>query len=48
MTLGLNWFLNPNLKFQFNYDYTFRDFEGANAVSNGAINGFGTRMDLDF
>jgi len=47
-TAGLNWFLNPNLKFQFNYDYMFRDNEGVNAPSNGRINSLGTRMCLDF
>ena len=44
LTLGLNWFLNPNLKYQFNYDLTERDYRG----NDGAINGFGCRMVADF
>lgn len=49
-TFGLNWFLNPNLKLQFNYDATYRDNElsSGNAASNGWINGFGTRVAFDF
>jgi phosphate-selective porin OprO and OprP len=49
-TAGLNWFLNPNLKLQWNYDATYRDNEvsSGNAASNGWINGFGTRLVFDF
>jgi len=44
MTLGLNWFLNPNMKFQWNYVYTRRDaLTGA-----GDIHCFGMRLAMDF
>lgn len=50
ITLGLNWFLNPNMKVQFNWDYTHRgDVATATGVTpSGEILGFGTRMAVDF
>lgn len=46
LTFGLNWFLNPNLKIQWNYSLTAR----ASAVPNhdGPIQGFGMRVAHDF
>jgi phosphate-selective porin OprO and OprP len=44
-TLGLNWFLNPNFKVQFNYIAEHRDMPG---VPVGWINGFGVRFACDF
>jgi phosphate-selective porin OprO/OprP len=46
MTLGLNWFLNPNAKLQFNYFLAHRDVAGV--LGDGYIQGFGTRMAWDF
>lgn len=56
LTLGLNWFLNPNMKVQFNWDWTHRGqvarFDpliGANnVVDPGDVFGFGTRLAIDF
>ncbi len=53
MTYGLNWFLNPNIKLQFNFDVTFRDANApANALTGAGtesiIYGFGTRVAADF
>lgn len=52
-TLGLNWFFNPNMKTQFNFDATSRDANGASNSSAGAgtegiIYGFGIRVAGDF
>lgn len=46
VTLGLNWFLNPNVKIQWNYSMLSRDAIGNG--SNGTIYGFGMRLALDF
>ncbi len=46
MTLGVNWYVNPYLKYQFNYDLT--DRSAVAQTPSGKINSFGLRMALDF
>ena len=57
-TVGLNWFLNPNAKIQFNYDLAYRDVTRYNAngtvppggltLRDGIVQGFGTRLAFDW
>jgi phosphate-selective porin OprO/OprP len=50
VTIGLNWFFNPNTKWQFNYIATHRDVSQTAAFSNGSgwIHGWGTCVAQDF
>jgi phosphate-selective porin OprO and OprP len=43
-TLGLNWFMTPNIKVQWNYVATHR----RGVVNDGWIHGFGMRTHIDF
>jgi phosphate-selective porin OprO/OprP len=45
--VGINWFLNPNLKVQWNYVCQERD-SAIDGVSDGLIHGFGMRLAHDF
>jgi phosphate-selective porin OprO/OprP len=47
-TLGLNWFLNPNMKFQFDMMATHRDAPLAGDLGDGWVYGWGTRWAMDF
>ena len=46
VTLGLNWFLNPYLKVQWNYTALHRD--APVDAASGWVHGFGTRIAFDF
>ncbi|MBI3860554.1 MAG: hypothetical protein HY290_01515 [Planctomycetia bacterium] len=46
VTFGLNWFLNPNMKVQWNYSIT--DRQSINVANTGLIQGFGMRLAHDF
>ena len=46
LSLGLNWFLNPNAKVQWNYTIAHRD--GPGNTADGTIQGFGMRLAFDF
>ena len=46
MTLGLNWFLNPNMKIQLNCLLARR--EGQQGQGDGWFNGIGMRTAVDF
>jgi len=46
VTLGLNWYMNPNSKLQFNYDYT--NVGDKSTTSQGHVSAFGIRSQFDF
>jgi phosphate-selective porin OprO/OprP len=46
VTFGLNWYLNPNFKVQWNYDWAYRSIP--NGTSSGPFQQFGMRFALDF
>jgi phosphate-selective porin OprO/OprP len=45
VTYGLNWFLNPNAKIQWNYDMGYRDVD---APASDRFSSFGMRFAMDF
>jgi len=47
VTVGLNWFLNPNMKLQFNYMWNRRTVADS-AANSGDIRGFGIRLATDW
>jgi phosphate-selective porin OprO/OprP len=48
-TIGINWFLNPSMKVQVNYDYMDRNSLGSpTSPGEGTIHGFGMRLAHDF
>ena len=46
VTLGLNWFLNPYTKWQWNVEALYRN--APNPAFDGWAYGFGTRLAIDF
>lgn len=48
LSSGLNWFLNPNMKLQFDYMATYRDAPLAPGVGDGWAHGWGMRFAHDF
>lgn len=48
LTLGLNWFFNPNMKLQFDYMLTDRDAALGGDLGDGLIHGWGMRFAQDF
>lgn len=55
LTLGVNWFFNPNMKFQVNWDWTHRGSVSRTSTAGvttgtlgGDVFGLGTRLAIDF
>jgi phosphate-selective porin len=47
ITLGVNWYLDPNLKWQFNWVRCYRDSDGGPAF-DGHVDIWAARLVLDF
>jgi phosphate-selective porin OprO and OprP len=49
-TAGMNWFWNPNMKMQFNYNITDRDVSevAGRTTGSGRVYGYGSRIAMDF
>jgi phosphate-selective porin OprO/OprP len=49
-TFGVNWFMNPNMKLQANYFFTYRDVSETLNFPDGSgwIHGWGSRIAIDF
>ena len=49
-TFGANWFMNPNMKLQANYSFTYRDVSETLDFPDGSgwIHGWGGRIAIDF
>ena len=49
ITVGLNWYLNPNTVVKLNYAYIdVENAHGAGAIGDGTISVFGMRFQVDF
>ncbi|MEE8260545.1 MAG: porin, partial [Nitrospinaceae bacterium] len=48
ITLGLNWHLNPNTRFMFNYVHSMVDSGAVPSTSAGNLNIFQARFQIDF
>ncbi len=48
MTAGLNWFLNPNAKLQFDYSALHRDAPLPGGLGDGWVHSWGSRLAYDF
>ncbi len=48
ITGGLNWYLNPNMKIQFNYVYSMLDRTVSGVNHDGNAHSFQTRLHVDF
>ncbi|MCH7651869.1 MAG: porin, partial [Nitrospinae bacterium] len=48
ITVGLNWHLNPNTRFMFNYVHSMVDSAAVPSASAGNLNIFQARFQIDF